>query len=920
MVLLHCHVFLPLGISHLCILLRSDPEPNTANYARVRYLHTRNGPDEPVLSDLAMSNFGFPETTGHSDNADVDLIRVTTSKLSTIECFSTLFHMPVTATLRGSKGKLVLSQNPHYITVDPAMQTVSTSQAELRKKVSEKVNSMRRDLLIPTLSFDQSCVPSTALVFSHTQMIELLEAVHVDVITIQMFGMKASLSWGKDMIYKIRKHDPKARVEVDFAVTIPAECLHWRWSPSSKRKNCLSIDSDTGRPSEPYVALSRAFDPEKVKRTSISGDCTRAQTLPIHLLAQAEFFSMGSATEHGNANDPGFYGTVRYDFSQGVVESLLSSGDPSEDGDDEETESEHRNDSEVEDTKSDDGRSSENDRGSEVALRAIAEKIKVYSIHYHTFANLCRVNVHTLDKVAKSKRYITNLEKWAKFLIENKNAQYGLRVETTAVIPIDFKPGSPVFEACPAMSPSIFFEDFFRTTQSILGVVEYAPIPAAFVGENMLRVISFARSSHVPMELRPFYGNEKKAVSLPAKKFALLVYMCCGVGTDSACKIVARGFRSGPKNSLLWLFTEMWRHLLQTNVRLLRDNQYINSPVHSLTMSGDQTSAEIYTCMVDPLIPTGENAVEVSLFGCSKFLVALDDLDVDEAADGRFQYRSLKDFHRSCLLAKEPLVQHDLITDMSFDDDLLPEDRVIHSKSHRDAYRFLTSVRVSPCTSAASDEVVSVRVQYKASGGVAASDQTRFSLLQKVWYRIIGEGTEIQRSKLEPWDRKLALLPEDERVEWWNEGEVTGLDQFFFTCGRTEDALHFFRCVKIFEESSGSGETRHTIKFAGGNQRAASSNRGEAHVMSLVWRRICGVYGRKWQLRYLANRQGTMMLGWQSVLELNPVPRDDDQWPPAEYIIESPSGKEREFVLTTAHGTSRVEEPVDDHMTDLLQP
>ncbi|EJK71178.1 hypothetical protein THAOC_07408, partial [Thalassiosira oceanica] len=484
-----------------------------------------------------------------------------------------------------------------------------------------------------TLSANQSCVPGNDLTLAYTDLVKVLEASHVDVVTVKMFGMKADLSWGQDMILSVRSHDPKSRILIDFGVSVPSGLMHWPWLGGFVSKNNLPLDPDTGRLVEPHITLSRLFNPKKVNETSVAGECLKAETLPIYMPAQAEFFALGSKERPGNTNDPGFFGTVRLDFCKGVAESL-SSGDLSSRKDDDDF-NEDDTDSDEDDDSGDEldhpvnnNDSSKEESGS-THLVAIPMKVKVYSNSHHTFVNSVRASdIHNMDKVAKMRRFLANLEKWAHCLINHVNAEYCLRLETTAIIPADFEPDSPFFEDARDMQCAEFFRNFFDTTQQILGCVEYAQLPAKHIGQSMIRVIEYAKSKQVPPSLCAFTGNDKNAVTTEMRNFAYVIAMSCGIGTDKSSKIVARGYSSlSGRNSFLWLLTEVWRHILQRDPYCLANDPFINSKVYPQTPTPETVGQEELRCMADPLIPPGISARRICLYKCPPFLLAQDDLD-----------------------------------------------------------------------------------------------------------------------------------------------------------------------------------------------------------------------------------------------------------------------------------------------------
>ncbi|EJK64276.1 hypothetical protein THAOC_15005, partial [Thalassiosira oceanica] len=92
------------------------------------------------LSKLATSNFGFPETPGLGMRyADIDLFEISSSSLPIIGLFAKSYTVPSFATLKGSKRLLIVANSPVYVIVDPAIQTVPTSQDVLRKNILENI-------------------------------------------------------------------------------------------------------------------------------------------------------------------------------------------------------------------------------------------------------------------------------------------------------------------------------------------------------------------------------------------------------------------------------------------------------------------------------------------------------------------------------------------------------------------------------------------------------------------------------------------------------------------------------------------------------------------------------------------------------------------------------------------------------------
>ena len=777
------------------------------NFAQVLFEHTLNGPDPEApnapfvdgrlkLSKLVESNYGFPEATWspHKKHADINKIEANVRNFDVIGEFGSVFAMPTFSKLGiyghhiGRREPLILADGPTFILIDPALQAKETSQEILKQKFQEMVSGSRD--LPSTTSKHISCVPSNDLTFSSTELANFLRYAGIDVITILSFAMKGPLEWGVSMFRKIRRHDPEARIEFDFAVTVPSEIMHWFSGLSDGRikKNCIALNKTTGRMTEPHVTLARMFNRsfmDGTEENGILGKCNKVNTMPTNMSAFQEMFK--------EINQPGFLGTVCAEYNPTVSENLLNllsrsednglpeadEDDPPEDpvdpdsGDRESTNNDGVPESDVnenpadckddsdsdpewneddpvnngskqvaEDQDSDQDWSGEheidpvfqyiiNNAALSRALLHVAIKLKAYGAQFHRWKYLCRADYYGASTVKMLKNRLDAIFRWADDLIADKFSTPGLRLEMTYALSPQFRPGNPLFDS-DDISVWDFFDHCFDDLLCFLENVEYVQIPSKHIGQSMKRVANYARSDRVPQRLRAFYGANTTRVSAPMRQFASLIFMDCGLTSDHADQILARDFKDGGRNSWRWLFAEMRRFAIHQNPVVAHSDPYAGCTVVPQTMPPGQTGPETHPCLVDPLVDEESDGRLVSLYKAKEFWYSKEDGVLRAPSTPQQGSRRAAFF------------EHDLLTDEIPDKDLEEEaDRKLYTLGDKDAFRFFMSVKITRLPDP--DEKNPYRANTR-TGQVAAAAANPYALLSKLSGKVTGkEGAAVQR-------------------------------------------------------------------------------------------------------------------------------------------------------------------------------
>ena len=120
------------------------------------------------------------------------------------------------------KHSLLIATGPYQIWYPS---TDGTQQSSMKESLLHWINRKRNVHHLP--SSHSSFVFRQALTMSALDVIQMLEELQVEKITLLGYAMKASVTWARSIITRIRMADPEAYIEFDAAIELtPQQCLY----------------------------------------------------------------------------------------------------------------------------------------------------------------------------------------------------------------------------------------------------------------------------------------------------------------------------------------------------------------------------------------------------------------------------------------------------------------------------------------------------------------------------------------------------------------------------------------------------------------------------------------------------------------------------------------------------------------------